>query len=311
MPSLDPPDSAPLQCSLHDWNALRLHLIFAYDQTLARGQADGVYVRHGEYSAWLIKAGSVQLESDNEHVVAGPGEWVFCFGNRVRQKLAPGTRMISLRLANSWPNEMAMFVAAKHSVVTFPAARFPQLEALAMSLLSDPQLQQKQWHGRGDPSILFGADSRMDLRGFLRHQRLLLDWTEQVASVLAGLGWGVRVPRGVDSVLADALNVIDTLPYDMPFPGPIICDSSGLTQGQLNRMCVRALGLTTYAYWERRRLQRARSRLGQPSVRIKQISAELGFKRLSHFSTWFKRHDGHSPRAFARTARSTHDTARR
>lgn len=293
----------PLQCSLHDWNALRLHLIFAYDQTIPRGQADGVYVRHGVYSAWLIKAGGVQLQSDNEHASAGPGEWVFCFGTHVRQKLAPGTRMISVRVANSWPNDAPMFVSATRSIVTFPADRYPRLEELAMKILSEPRLQQGHWYGRGDPSILFGVDSRLDLSGFIRHQRSLLDWTECVATVLAEQGWGVRVPRGVDPRLADALNLIDTYPYDEPFPGKLICISSGLTQGQLNRMCMRFLKTTTHAYWEDRRLRRAQFLLREPSARIKEIAVELGFRRLSHFSTWFKRHAGASPRAFGRTAR--------
>lgn len=108
------------------------------------------------------------------------------------------------------------------------------------------------------------------------------------------------MPCGVDSRLADVLNLLDAHLFDEPFPARLLSRASGLTQGQLSRMCVRSLGKTMHAYWEHRRLMRAQALLQQPAARMKEIAVELGFRRLSRLSTWFKRHTGRSSRAFGR-----------
>jgi len=73
-----------------------------------------------------------------------------------------------------------------------------------------------------------------------------------------------------------------------------------LTVGQLNRLSTRSLGQTLYAYWENRRLQRAKDLLRETAISIKEIAYRFGFRHASHFSTWFKRYTGQSPKEFSK-----------
>lgn len=96
--------------------------------------------------------------------------------------------MISLRTASTWPDDALMFFSAHQTITTFAAERHPQLEVLANRIPGDPRLQQTKWYGRGDPSLLYGSDARLDLAGFLRQQRALIDRTAAVAEVLRAEG---------------------------------------------------------------------------------------------------------------------------
>ena len=73
---------------------------------------------------------------------------------------------------------------------------------------------------------------------------------------------------------------------------------SGLSTSRLDRLCAQTYGFTTHQYWDRRRLERAKMLLAAYATPIKQVAFKLGFLQLSHFSAWFKRHTGTSPRAF-------------
>jgi AraC-like DNA-binding protein len=179
----------------------------------------------------------------------------------------------------------------------------PQLEATAQKLLND--LGQLEWIGQDDPSYTFRWRTRLNFAKYLEHKRHLLEWTELIAGILGREGGDIRIPRGVDSRLAETLNLLDDLPFDAPFPGRRLAAGRGLTLGQLNRMCLRHSALTLHGYWDKRRIDRACTLLNQPASSIKGAASALGFTRLSHFSTWFKRHTGQSPRTYHRAAMAT------
>ena len=111
-------------------------------------------------------------------------------------------------------------------------------------------------------------------------------------------GAAMHVPGSNDPRLASVFQVVDARSPSDPFPEASVCRASGLSIGRLNRLCVQAYGFTVHAYWERRRVQRARQALEVPAIRVKEVASELGFVQLSHFSAWFKRHAGASPRAY-------------
>ena len=108
----------------------------------------------------------------------------------------------------------------------------------------------------------------------------------------------VRAPDSTDPRVARALQVIDVQPPGGEYPGKAMTLASGLSIGRLNRLCAQLYGFTTHQYWERARLERARLALKADTQSIKEVAYGLGFLQLSHFSAWFKRHEGASPRAF-------------
>jgi AraC-like DNA-binding protein len=65
---------------------------------------------------------------------------------------------------------------------------------------------------------------------------------------------------------------------------------------QFKRLFKQQFDLTPLQYWERRRLESACLRLEADSLPIKAIATSLGFRGQSHFTVWFKRRAGVSPR---------------
>jgi transcriptional regulator GlxA family with amidase domain len=66
----------------------------------------------------------------------------------------------------------------------------------------------------------------------------------------------------------------------------------GVSPNHLIRLFRKELQTTPQQLWDRLRLEHARSHLRQPDVRVKEVAIDLGFKHLSHFSKWFKKHTG-------------------
>ena len=281
------------RCSLRDWESLASNLLFVFDKPLPHGSVDGEYERHGEYSAWLIRQGSAHLVAEGLTIDAVAGDWVVCFANKIRQTMSDDAHLLSVRIACNWPDGQRLF--AGRPVLKFKASKYPHLESLALQLGRDtggaPWLPE-------DPSFTYLWRTRMDFVSYTRHRRRLMEWQEGLAEILQDEGLELAIPSGIDPRLAAALHEIDRSAINAPFPGDNMTRTGGLTIGQLNRMCLRAYGQTLYGYWEARRLERAKAMLGQTGVSVKEIAYQLGFRQLSHFSAWFKRHEGASPRQF-------------
>lgn len=288
-----PSKSRPLKCSLHDWGGLRCQLVYTYDGSISNGSADGSYVRHSELSAWLIRKGSARLEADGIAAKVMQGQWLICTGRNIRQELSHDAILLSIRVHHDWPNGSPLLTGGP--LCLFEAAPHPKLEEVATKMIHD--VGKVDW-GNRDRSYAFLWKTRIDYSTYMRQQSHLCLWLGHLTEVLQQKSWGLNIPAGVDSRLAQALFVIDNQDLNKPFPLHEMVESSGLSAGKLNRICEQAYGLTTHAYWENRRLERARQALEQEGFNIKEIASDLGFSQLSHFSTWFKRHSGKSPRDY-------------
>jgi AraC-like DNA-binding protein len=69
----------------------------------------------------------------------------------------------------------------------------------------------------------------------------------------------------------------------------------GISDGQLRRLCTRALGATPRQLLCNMRLQAAARLLRDPSMRIKEIQARVGVSDASHFCRDFRDRFGVSP----------------
>lgn len=74
----------------------------------------------------------------------------------------------------------------------------------------------------------------------------------------------------------------------------------GLSAGHLEQLFVREMGTTPRRLRERHRRDEAARRVRHDDTSLKQLAWELGFGSPSHFSNWFRRVFGMSPRAWRR-----------
>lgn len=290
------PPAGSGKCSLHDWESVRTELAFIYDSEIPAGKADLTGGREREFSAWLVREGWARIESDGEVARATKGQWLVCFGKQVTQRFAPNTRLLSLRVLQSWPDGSPLYGSG--TVAVFTAADHPALERQALKLLA--LTERLKWNDdyERDMRTVFHWRNQMDYLTFMTYQRHLQAWQVELAHALAEAGRTVQVPQMTDPRLSRALQVIDSLVPGGTYPEKEMERVSGLSIGRLNRLCTQTYGFTTHQYWERARLERARLALKAATQTIKQVAFGLGFLQLSHFSAWFKRHEGLSPRAY-------------
>lgn len=289
-------------CSLHDWESVRTELLFIHESVIPAGSGDISGDREREFSAWLVLDGWAQIVSEGETLRVKKGQWLVCFGKEVSQKFAPDARVLALRVSQSWPDGSPLYTGRTMAAVE--AKAHPALERHARRLLALTETLKWNDDYERDMRTVFHWKNQMSHSRYLEYQRHWQAWQTELAEALAGAGFSVRVPSATDPRVAKALQVIDAQPPGGVFPEAELARASGLSTGRLNRLCAQIYGFSTHQYWERARLARARRELKDGAQPIKQVAFGLGFLQLSHFSSWFKRHEGVSPRAYRTGAES-------
>lgn len=287
------------RCNLHDWSSLRSELMFAFDQPISSGSTDAAGVRENDFSAWLVRSGSVHVRSDADECKAEAGQWLICYGKKIHQRFAPKTHILSMRILQSWPDGSPLF--SGNTLHLLNAKKYPRLERLALPLLKMVETITLNESYEKDPRETFLWRTRLDYVSYIKYERQLLAWLAELAQSLLMEGSSMHVPGKIDPRLSKAFHLLDSVSPGQSFPEAGLCRATGLSIGRLNRLFVQAYGFTTLAYWEQRRIERARQVMNLPSIQIKEVASELGFVQLSHFSAWFKRHCGKSPRAYRQT----------
>ena len=92
------------------------------------------------------------------------------------------------------------------------------------------------------------------------------------------------------------------LEQDLSLAG--IAESVGLSQFHFARAFKLTTNITPQQYLTERRIERAKHLLGESELPLVEISAQVGFKNQSHFTTLFRRFTGTTPKAFREIRRS-------
>lgn len=279
--------------NLHDWASLRPQLLFAFDQPVSAANINGKWKRRDEFSAWLVRKGWVKVRVGEESCTCEPGQWLMLQAREIEQEFSEDAHLLSLRVAQVWPDGAALFPGG---IRRLSAREYPRLEALAKPLLRYME-EAIPWNDLvEDPRRFFLWKSRISYFDYINYERQLLAWLKELAGVLIREGARMHVPENIDVRMAGVIQAMDLIPVGRPFPKNLILREGGLSLDRLNQLSLEAYGHTLHKYWENRRLDWACRMLESPNIRIKEVSLELGFRELSHFSAWFKRLAGLSPR---------------
>jgi len=273
---------------LMDWSHLRSELTWIYEGPVQPQSQESTTFVSGQ-TAFLIRKGDVLIRTDKGSVVAGAGQWIFPREGLRQQKFSPGAIILSIHFDLVWPGGQRLYdwdVAER-----FGSSEAPELEREAQHLV--------RWVEREFPNAHIGLLQRQsDLETRLRLQQRFLRWLAVYSQTLRSRGWmPIRLGRMEPRVLY-AVQILDRSSFNALFHEKKLATQVGLSVSQLDRLFVKQLGLSPRQYLERRRLREATVRTQGSSDHFKQIAFELGFGSLSHFSTWFRRKTGFSPRQF-------------
>jgi AraC-like DNA-binding protein len=239
--------------------------------------------------AWLVRRGWAQVEHGGQTLRARPGQWLIVKPGQRVQSFSADARLISIAFDARWPDGSHLFDKGLSIVVD--KGEFPDLERFVRPIL--------QTMKRVNPDTWDARDHVVDLTLFFRIEEHLLRWLIALADALAQRGIAHTGHTGMDERVRMTLDLLHTHDLGESPDFGRIAAKAGLSQNHLVRLFRRDLQTTPAQYWDRLRLEHARHRLLQPEARVKEISIELGFTYLSHFSKWFKRHTGRTPREMA------------
>jgi AraC-like DNA-binding protein len=232
-----------------------------------------------------MRKGTVRIEGKSGITTASQGEWLLLPSEYHKQEFSSNASVISLKFVCQWPSG--------ENIIKWPQAlvlkdgQHPLLKSTASKLARMYHREFPDLHHK-----TYSVQS-VEYRQFLRFQRVFQDWLE--AWLEARLSKGDRIAMQIgDTRILHAIRILNEAPLDLGFPQALLT-TLGIGTAQLNRLFKQEFKLTLQQYWERRRLEWARTSLENSETTQKSIAYTLGFSDAAHFNTWFKRHTGIPP----------------
>ncbi len=264
------------------WDGLQFRMLIMYDAKVTwKGSAASF--TGPDYTIWLIRKGRVAITPvSGNRIVARAGCWVLIPpGFRRHQQFTDNAEILSIHFMAGWPDGRHLF--ENHLPIVKLRELWPRLERAAVDLIACGG-------GRNtNPQRLFCEHARFESLSFA----LLEEWHKAVSRE----GVRIQTPRSLDARVHAVLQQLNQLQYT-PIPYAELTEICGLSRVQLDRLFLQELGRTPHAYLEDRWRERVTEQLLTTSLPIKTICFDAGFRSLAHFSKWFRRQTGRSPRAY-------------
>jgi AraC-like DNA-binding protein len=270
------------------WSALEIRLHRIADAcTRGRETCENCGGRHTR--AWLIGCGSVEVASAAPPVCVNAGHWLVATPGCGVDGFSRDARALLVCFDAEWPGGKNLFQEAASR--SFPAARYPQLEAAALRLLEYVRKHLPE-------KTADVADAVTDLHVFMGLKEKLDRWVEAFAFAMASdgaepAGFGANDPR-----LERAVHLLDAWPLEMTLDREHLAHEAGVALAHLEKLFHAQLHLTPSRYLDGRRIRHAFQRLCETQLTIKEVACGLGFQSQAHFSHWFHQHEHISPRGF-------------
>jgi len=273
-----------------EWLSVNTTLVWATEREIEETFLDMSYAATNQVLAWLVRRGEVLMEAGGRSAAARRGDWIFPGSQEGRQRIERGSVILSLRFLAEWPTGASLF--DHREMLVFPAASHRKLTRAAEAL---GILVRRS----ADRSGLFLLNQGWaDVRSYFAIRQAFENWLLAYVETMLRLGQTPRLMASADERVLRAARLLDHCPWRLPMGESELARAVGLSVSQLNRLFARELGISPKAYLERRRLQSAILLLQHHRRSVKETAYELGFHSLPHFSAWFRRQQGISPRAF-------------
>ncbi|MDD7985251.1 helix-turn-helix transcriptional regulator [Lentisphaera marina] len=278
-----------------DWLNLRLHLFWCYDGKIGQDRhAPNQVQSFSEFDnngAWLIRKGWAKVEYNNETYIAMPGQWLIPKPCSRIQSFAANTEVLSISFEASWPDGSKLFDDGLALVID--AKGHPQLENKALPIAEALKaLAPNSWDARAYPA---------NFTEFMTLNSLLSQWLIELEKILREKQISHSGQFNIDERVMQAIRKLNEKKLSEKLDIKQLAESVYLSPNHLIRLFYENINKSPAQYYENIRIEYAKKRLLIPDSRIQDTSLSLGFKHLSHFSKWFKKHCDQSPRDYIKT----------
>ena len=275
-----------------DWLNLNIHLFWCYDDKIGQNQyADNkplTFTQYANSGAWLIRKGWAKVQYDDQVFLAKAGQWIILKPGQRVQSFALGTEGLSISFHACWPDGSHLFDEGLCTVLN--ASDYPSLEKKATPIVKAiKKFAPNSWDAR---------NHKTDLKGFLNTQSLLCNWLIELDAILKKNNIKHSGQFGIDERVMTVVRILNAKKLSEHLDINQLAEAVFLSPIHLIRIFQQDLNISPAQYYENIRIEYAKNRLRVPGSRTKEVSIELGFTYLSHFSKWFKKHIKLSPREF-------------
>jgi len=244
-------------------------------------------------TAWLVRKGSVVIQHEGKTITTKAGQWLIPQPGVIDRDFSDHADIISVHFQASWADRRNIFDDGLP--VILESRQYPKLQRKAAMLA---RLVEKHFD---HPEINLPL-VRTTLPIYIQLQSLFESWLYSFIESLTASGLVHTRFGRVDERVQHGLFLIDHAALDQRFSKQHIAHNLSLSPSQMDRLFIKEAGCTPNAYFENRRFDFARRSLAESDILIKKVAFGLGFQSASHFSTWFRRMEGKSPREFMQTA---------
>jgi len=275
-----------------DWLNLRFHLYWCYDGKIGQDRHSPNKVQsYSEFDnngAWLVRKGWAKVEYQNETFIAMPGQWLIPKPSSRIQSFAANTEVLSISFEASWPDGTKLLNEGLALVID--ACDCPQLENKALPIAKAVKtFAPNSWDARAYPA---------NFTEFMTLNSLLSQWLIELEKILRAQKISHSGQFDIDERVLYAIRKINEKKLSEKLDMKKLAESVYLSPNHLIRLFYENINKSPAQYYDNIRIEYAKKRLLIPDSRIQDTSLSLGFKHLSHFSKWFKKHCDQSPRDY-------------
>jgi AraC-like DNA-binding protein len=269
-----------------DWGQLHLQLVWAY---AGRPETPAASLCSNPMAAWLLLKGSVRVRSALREYVPRAGQWIILPSAIQSYTFTSDSRIISVRFRAEWLDGRQLFELTEPLVCE--ANIHPRLGQAARAIVRWVKINL------GRPSVAL-SHQKIGMLPYLRLTEITSAWVKAYSAALLCEGFEANRAGSVDARVLQSYRQLSTHPLHKMLSIAELAGRNGLGRKQLERLFSTYTGTSMRSYFDRRRLEQAQRVLAHSRQPIKEVGLQLGFKQMSHFSTWFRRQTGYCPLEF-------------
>lgn len=276
------------------WASLQCHLVWAYRGCVPPAFRSCRVDHAGHFLAWLIEQGEIRVDDGEREAGGKPGDWLVVPREKIVQTVHPKTRLISINVVCRWPGGRDLFNGAWAEV--FSSNAHPELRRMALDLVRAAEA----FHPDNSAALEYHS---LSLHPWLILQSLTMRWFGALSEVLLARGW-TFADDAKDERALQIHRIAQIPPLSDAALHERVQRETGLSPASAARVFRREYGISLGDYWNGCRAYHVKGLLAHGTSQMKELSAQLGFSKQSHFTRWFKKQVGCCPRDYQRTLSS-------